>query len=75
MDLDVPNALPTMVCKPPTINGRALGIENTAEVRAMPGITDVVLIPHSQFVAGGVADHVLRYRLRGCLERAGLIGR
>jgi isoquinoline 1-oxidoreductase beta subunit len=55
MDLKVPDALPTMVCRPPTINGRALGVDNMAEVRAMPGITDVVVIPHSQFVAGGVA--------------------
>jgi isoquinoline 1-oxidoreductase subunit beta len=55
MDLDVPDALPTMVCRAPTINGRALGVDNMAEVRAMPGITDVVVIPHSQFVAGGVA--------------------
>jgi isoquinoline 1-oxidoreductase beta subunit len=55
MDLDVPDALPTMVCRPPTINGTVLGVDNAAEVRAMPGITDVVAIPHSQFVPGGVA--------------------
>jgi isoquinoline 1-oxidoreductase beta subunit len=55
MDIHVPDALPTMVCRPPTINGRALGVDNMAEVRAMPGITDVVLVPHSQFVPGGVA--------------------
>jgi isoquinoline 1-oxidoreductase beta subunit len=55
MDLDIPGALPTMVCRPPTINGKALGVANMAEVRAMPGITDVVIVPHSQFVAGGVA--------------------
>jgi len=55
MDLDVPDALPTMVCRAPTINGTALGVNNMAEVRAMPGITDVVIVPHSQFVPGGVA--------------------
>jgi len=55
MDLEVPDALPTMVCRPPTINGRALGVRNAAEVKAMPGITDVVIIPHSTYVAGGVA--------------------
>ncbi|MEA2222606.1 MAG: isoquinoline 1-oxidoreductase subunit beta, partial [Solirubrobacteraceae bacterium] len=55
MDLDVADALPTMVCRPPTINGTVLGVDNAAEVRAMPGITDVVAIPHSQFVPGGVA--------------------
>jgi len=55
MDLDVAGALPTMVCRPPTINGRALGVDNAAEVLAMPGITDVAIIPHSQQVPGGVA--------------------
>jgi isoquinoline 1-oxidoreductase beta subunit len=55
MDLDVPGALPTMVCRPPTINGTALGVDNAAEVLAMPGITDVAVIPHSQHVPGGVA--------------------
>jgi isoquinoline 1-oxidoreductase beta subunit len=55
MDIDVPGALPTMVCRPPTINGKALGIGNAAEVKSMPGITDVAMIPHSTYVAGGVA--------------------
>jgi isoquinoline 1-oxidoreductase beta subunit len=55
MDLDIPDALPTMVCRPPVINGRALGVDNLADVKAMPGITDVALIAHSQYVAGGVA--------------------
>jgi isoquinoline 1-oxidoreductase beta subunit len=55
MDIDVPDALPTMVCRPPTINGKAVGIGNAAEVRRMPGITDVAIIPHSTYVAGGVA--------------------
>jgi isoquinoline 1-oxidoreductase beta subunit len=55
MDLDVPGALPTMVCRPPTINGTALAVSNRAHVEKMPGITDVVIIPHTQFVAGGVA--------------------
>jgi isoquinoline 1-oxidoreductase beta subunit len=55
MDLDVPGAMPTMVCRPPTINGTALAVSNRAEVGKMPGITDVVIIPHTQYVAGGVA--------------------
>jgi isoquinoline 1-oxidoreductase subunit beta len=55
LDFDVPNALPTMVCRPPTINGSAKAIVNAAAVEAMPGVTDVVLIPHTQFVPGGVA--------------------
>ena len=55
MDLDVPNALPTMVCRPPTINGSAVKVNNQAQVLAMPGITDVVIVPHTAYVPGGVA--------------------
>ncbi|AXB41330.1 molybdopterin cofactor-binding domain-containing protein [Amycolatopsis albispora] len=44
MDLDVPGAKPAMVCRPPTINGQVGSVANLAEVRAMPGITDVVVI-------------------------------
>jgi isoquinoline 1-oxidoreductase beta subunit len=55
LDLDVPGALPTMVCRPPTINGTARSVKNLAQVKAMPGITDVAIIPHTSFVAGGVA--------------------
>ncbi len=55
MDLDVPGALPTMLCRPPTINGSALAVENLTDVKAMPGVTDVAIIEHNQFVQGGVA--------------------
>lgn len=55
MDLDIPDALPTMVCRAPTLNGKAVGVRNAAEVKRMPGITDVAIIPHSTYVAGGVA--------------------
>ncbi|MDP9793301.1 isoquinoline 1-oxidoreductase beta subunit [Catenuloplanes nepalensis] len=44
MDLDVPGAAPAMVCRPPTINGRPGPVANLAEVRAMPGVTDVVTV-------------------------------
>jgi isoquinoline 1-oxidoreductase beta subunit len=44
MDLKVPGALPTMVCRPPTINGKVGSVANLDEVRAMPGVTDVVVI-------------------------------
>ncbi|MEV5555063.1 molybdopterin cofactor-binding domain-containing protein [Nonomuraea wenchangensis] len=44
MDLDVPDAKPTMVCRPPTINGKVGSVSNLAEVRAMPGVTDAVVI-------------------------------
>lgn len=45
MDLDVPDALPTMICRPPTINGTVRSVQNTAEILAMPGVTDVATIP------------------------------
>ena len=44
MDLQVPNALPTMVARPPTINGTPKSISNAAIVKAMPGVTDVAMI-------------------------------
>ncbi|MHB1711592.1 MAG: molybdopterin cofactor-binding domain-containing protein [Acidimicrobiales bacterium] len=49
MDIDVPGALPTMICRPPTINGTVESVHNAGAVTAMPGITDVAVIP------GGVA--------------------
>jgi len=41
MDLKVPNAMPTMVCRPPTLNGTVQSIQNLEQVKAMPGVTDV----------------------------------
>jgi isoquinoline 1-oxidoreductase beta subunit len=45
MDLDVPGALPTMVCRPPTINGDVISVANAAAVKAMPGVTDIAVVP------------------------------
>jgi isoquinoline 1-oxidoreductase beta subunit len=42
MDLQVPGATPTMVSRPPPINGTLRRINNLAALRAMPGVTDVV---------------------------------
>ncbi|MDN5746546.1 MAG: molybdopterin-dependent oxidoreductase, partial [Nocardioidaceae bacterium] len=44
MDLDVPDALPTMVCRAPDLNGKALSVRNEAAVKAMPGVTHVGII-------------------------------
>ncbi|MEV0597789.1 molybdopterin cofactor-binding domain-containing protein [Streptomyces sp. NPDC050315] len=44
MDLDVPDAKPTMVCRPPTVNGKVGSVANLDEVRTMPGVTDVAVI-------------------------------
>ncbi|HEX2315927.1 MAG TPA: molybdopterin cofactor-binding domain-containing protein [Thermomonospora sp.] len=52
MDLDVPGALPTMVRRPPTIDGTVESVRNAAAVKAMPGITDVAVIRHGVAVRG-----------------------
>ena len=44
MDLDIPDALPTMVCRPPTMNGSPRSVRNQATVQAMPGVTDVAKV-------------------------------
>ncbi len=44
--LDVaPGAIPTMVCRAPTLNGSPRAIRNKAEVLAMPGVSHVALLP------------------------------
>ncbi|HXF44550.1 MAG TPA: molybdopterin cofactor-binding domain-containing protein [Burkholderiaceae bacterium] len=45
MDLDVAGAKPTMVRMPSQIRGTVVQIHNSAAVRAMPGVIDVVVIP------------------------------
>jgi isoquinoline 1-oxidoreductase subunit beta len=52
MDLDVPGAKPTMVCRPPTINGKVVSVWNKAAVQQMPGITDVAVISTGVAVRG-----------------------
>ncbi|NSL42888.1 xanthine dehydrogenase family protein molybdopterin-binding subunit [Streptomyces sp. 8P21H-1] len=44
LDLDVPDAMPTMVCRPPTINGKAGSVSDLQAIRAMPGVSDVAVI-------------------------------
>ena len=77
MDLDVPDALPTMVCRPPTLNGSPKTIRNQAAVLAMPGVTDVAQVDTG--VAVRAADlrpvHRRRPRARGRLERRAGRGR
>jgi isoquinoline 1-oxidoreductase beta subunit len=43
-DMAVPGALPTMVCRPPTIKGTVKRVTNLSKVKAMPGVTDVAVI-------------------------------
>jgi isoquinoline 1-oxidoreductase beta subunit len=43
MDLDIPGALPTMMCRPPTFNGTVNKVNNMDAVKAMPGVQDVAI--------------------------------
>ena len=43
-DLDVPDALPTMVCRAPTLNGTPVSVRNQAAVESMPGVTHVAQV-------------------------------
>ncbi|WP_312866442.1 xanthine dehydrogenase family protein molybdopterin-binding subunit [Streptomyces boluensis] len=45
LDLDIPGAEPAVVRRPPTVNGTVEKVHNTADVRAMSGVLDVVEIP------------------------------
>ena len=44
-DLDVPGALPTMVCRAPTHLGTPKKLNNKARILAMPGVTHVAVVP------------------------------
>ncbi|MCG5217336.1 molybdopterin cofactor-binding domain-containing protein [Streptosporangium soli] len=52
LDLDVPGAKPTMVRRPPTINGTVRSMKNEAAVRDMPGVIDLAVIPTGVAVMG-----------------------
>ncbi|MFC5951785.1 molybdopterin cofactor-binding domain-containing protein [Pseudonocardia lutea] len=43
-DLQIPDALPTVICRAPDLNGTPDGVENIDDVRDMPGITDVEIV-------------------------------
>jgi isoquinoline 1-oxidoreductase beta subunit len=45
-DLQVPGAKPTMVARPPTVNGTVVSVNNEGTVLAMPGVTDVATLAH-----------------------------
>lgn len=51
-DLQVPGAKPTMVRRPPTINGTVVAVRNAGTVRTMPGVTDVAVIEDGVAVRG-----------------------
>ena len=43
-DLKIPDALPTVICRAPDLNGTPRRVRNVDEVRSMPGVTDVELV-------------------------------
>jgi isoquinoline 1-oxidoreductase beta subunit len=43
-DMDIPDALPTMICRAPDLNGYPRSASNLDEVRCMPGVTDVAKV-------------------------------
>jgi isoquinoline 1-oxidoreductase beta subunit len=43
-DLKIPNALPTVICRAPDLNGTPDRVRNLDEVRNMPGVTDVEVV-------------------------------
>ncbi len=52
MDTQVPGALPTMVVRPPTINGTVVSLNNASAILAVPGITDVAVISTGVAIRG-----------------------
>ncbi|GAA4911645.1 isoquinoline 1-oxidoreductase beta subunit [Actinomycetospora succinea] len=64
MDLDVPEALPTMIARPPTIKGTVESVNNLAEVKAMPGVTDVVEISTDAEPGRGTTSSAVAVRAR-----------
>ncbi|QYJ03649.1 molybdopterin-dependent oxidoreductase [Nocardioides panacisoli] len=44
MDLEVEGALPTMVCRPPTLFGSPERLNNESEILGMPGVEDVAVV-------------------------------
>ena len=52
LDLYLPDAMPTMVCRAPTLNGTPRQIRNKATVLAMPGITHVAMVSTGVAVRG-----------------------
>lgn len=44
MDVKVPRAMATMICRPPTLRGTVDAVRNIDQVKRMPGVTDVEAI-------------------------------
>ncbi|MFC9327057.1 molybdopterin cofactor-binding domain-containing protein [Kitasatospora sp. NPDC057015] len=60
-DLDVPGAVPTVVARPPTINGGVQSFDASA-ARGMPGVLAVVPLPGGVAVLAETFDQAIRAR-------------
>lgn len=59
LDLDIPDALPTMMVRPPTILGTPATINNQAAILAMPGVTDVAMIESGVAIRARTFGHCI----------------
>lgn len=62
MDVQVPGALPTLVARPPTINGTVRSVNNAATVGGMAGVVAVTPIPTGVAVSAGTFHEASRAR-------------
>jgi isoquinoline 1-oxidoreductase beta subunit len=59
MDMVIPGAWPTMICRPPTINGTVKRVHNRAAVLKMDGITHVATISTGVAIRGRTFGQVI----------------
>lgn len=58
LDLDVPDAMPVVVRRPPTINGTVASVDEAA-LRAMPGVIDVAVVTTGVAIMARTFGHAL----------------
>lgn len=61
MDLSVPGALPTVVARPPTVDGKLASVDDSA-ARSMPGVVAVTRIPTGVAVCAETFDQAMKAR-------------
>jgi isoquinoline 1-oxidoreductase beta subunit len=58
-DLQIPDALPTVLCRAPDLNGTPKSVANIDEVRSMPGVTDVEIVGTGVAVRAATFGHCI----------------
>jgi isoquinoline 1-oxidoreductase beta subunit len=61
LDLDVPGAVPTVVARPPTLEGTVASVDDRA-ARNMPGVVAIATIPTGVAVSAATFDEALKAR-------------